>query len=249
LAVGDRWLFFLRQNDGPGLVLDYYSNISRPVADAQDQIETLRRRKTIGHLAIVRGRVEGGPNSSDRLPVPGMRLVASRNVDHAQYFTTTNANGPFEFEPLAPGKYDVTADQGGSFRPDGRSLDVTAGSCRNLTMSRYPHARISGLIRRSNGSPVANATVFIMNGDGYNTVRSDRNGHFESSEMFAGKYAVGIDLPDAPAWKYGGCGGPRCETPPIDLYYPGVHDRSTALVIALAGDENRDDIDFTVLDQ
>ena len=34
LAVGDYWLFFLRKWNGSSIVLDYYGNDSRPVADA-----------------------------------------------------------------------------------------------------------------------------------------------------------------------------------------------------------------------
>jgi hypothetical protein len=48
LAVGDRWLFSLPKEAGKPIVLDYYGNDSRPVVNAQKQIKTLRRLKTIG---------------------------------------------------------------------------------------------------------------------------------------------------------------------------------------------------------
>jgi hypothetical protein len=63
--------------------------------------------------------------------------------------------------------------------------------------------------------------------------------------MSSGKYVVGINLPGAPAWKYGGCGG-VCEIPRASLYYSNVRSSSDALVVNLATDEKRDDIDFTV---
>ena len=85
-----------------------------------------------------------------------------------------------------------------------------------------------------------------MDEDGYNTTKSDSDGHFQSDGMRPGKYVVGINLPDAPPWKYGGCGGAGCEAPPIYLYYPGMHNRSDALVINLAEDEKRDDVDFAI---
>jgi len=245
LAIGDRWLFFLRREDAGPIVLDYYGNISRPVAIAQDEIETLRRLKTIGDFGIVRGSVERGPGFSDRKAVPGALVVASRDSDSAQFFATTNANGSFEFEPLAPGKYDLAADPIGSFRPDDSGVDVSRGSCWDITMSRSPHARISGHIRHSDGSPVSDARVAIIEEDGYNTLTSDQNGYFESDGMRSGNYVVGIKLPNAPQWKYGGCGG-ACEPPPLDFYYPGMHNRSDALVITLGEDEKRDDIDLTI---
>jgi len=246
LVVGDRWLFFLRRENNKPILLDYYGNISRPVVDAQGQIETLRRLRTIGDFGIVRGSVKRGPHFLDRKGVPGAHVVASRSVDKAQYFATTNGNGYFEFEPLAPGKYDLLVDPVGSFHPDDDSVEVTRGSCSDLTISRSPHAQIGGHLRHSDGSPVADATVFIMDEGGYNTEKSDTNGYFQTDGIRPGKYVVGIILPDAPVWKYGGCGGAGCEAPPIYLYYPGMHNRSDALVINLADDEKRDDIDFTV---
>jgi hypothetical protein len=53
LMVGDRWLFFLR--DAKPLVLDFYGNDGRPVADVQEKIETLRRLQNIGDLGVLRG--------------------------------------------------------------------------------------------------------------------------------------------------------------------------------------------------
>jgi hypothetical protein len=63
--------------------------------------------------------------------------------------------------------------------------------------------------------------------------------------MVPGKYVVGINLSGSAAWKVASCGG-ACEAPPASLYYGGVHSRSDALVIALAEDEQRKDIDFIV---
>ena len=246
LTVGDSWLFFLRKEAGKPIVLDYYGNDSRPVADAQKQIETLRRLKTIADFGIVRGRVVRGPGFSDRKAVAGAQVLASRKTDNAQYSTTTDENGDFEFEPLAPGEYDLTVDRIGSFQADEDGMEVTRGSCWDLTISRSPHAHLGGHLRHSDGSPIANAPVFIFDGDGYNTTKSDDNGCFQSDGMRPGKYWVGINLPDAPTWKYGGCGGRGCEAPPIYLYYPGMHNRSDALVINLAADEKRDDINFTL---
>src|SRR5215467_4120252 len=55
IAVGDQWLFFLREEKGKPMVLDYYGNDSRPVSSAQEEIEILRRLQVIGDFAIVRG--------------------------------------------------------------------------------------------------------------------------------------------------------------------------------------------------
>src|SRR5262245_56810965 len=65
-AVGDRWLFFLRKEKGKPIVLDYYGNDSRPVADAEDEIETLRRLKANGEFGILRGNVMQGTSFEGR---------------------------------------------------------------------------------------------------------------------------------------------------------------------------------------
>jgi hypothetical protein len=251
LAVGDRWLFFLREQNGDPITLDYASNASLPVADAQEQIETLRRLKTIGAFGIVRGSLERENDSSERKPVPDAHIVASRASDKAQFFTTTDADGQFEFEPLAPGKYKITADPVGSFRPDEQGVEVSRASCSVLALWKAPHARIGGHVRSPDGRPLPEVPVLIINddGSGFYTVKSDKDGAFRSDEMRPGKYLVGINPPDAPAWKYQACGGPDCEAPPVFLYYPGMHNRSDALVIALAEDEKRDNIDFAVPSQ
>jgi len=69
LVVGDRWLFFLR--DAKPLVLDYYGNDSRPVADVQEKIETLRRLQNIGDLGVLRGHVQ-------QRPVPSLHSLRRR---------------------------------------------------------------------------------------------------------------------------------------------------------------------------
>jgi hypothetical protein len=248
LEVGDRWLFFLRQEKGKPIILDYYGNDSRPVDDAQEEIETLRRLKTIGDFGIVRGSLKRETDSSEWKAVPDAHIVATRTSDKAQFFTTTDADGKYEFDPLGPGKYKITADPIGGFRPDESELKVTRGSCWVLALSKSPHAEISGHVRYPDGTPAADAPVLIFNddGSGYFTVKSNNDGVYRSDTMRPGKYAVGINLPDAPAWKYQACGGPDCETPPVFLYYPGMQDRSGALVIALAEDEKRDNVDFAI---
>jgi hypothetical protein len=69
--------------------------------------------------------------------------------------------------------------------------------------------------------------------------------------LSSGKYVIGIGLPGAPDWKPSGCAGTpgACSVPKASLYYPAMPNRSDALVIDLATDEKRDDIDFTIPNQ
>ena len=249
LALGDRWLFFLRKETGKPVVLDYYGNDSRPVADAQEQIKILRRLKTIGDFGLLRGNVLRGPNYSDRKPVPGVRVVATKSSDRAKFFATTDAEGDYEFQPIPVGSYELAAETVGPVYVGDSALKITGGVCREVTLWKSPAARLSGHIKRSDGSGVSKTQVLIMRTDysWFTTQESDANGYFQEDSLRAGKYVVGIGLPGAPPWKTGGCAG-ACsnEIPPASLYYPGMSNLSNALVIDLAADEKRDDLDFTL---
>jgi hypothetical protein len=242
LAVGDRWLFFLRSQENKPIVLDYYGNDSLPVADAEKQIETLRHLQNIGDFGILRGRVIRG-ELFDGKEVPGARVIAQRQFRNFQSAAITDADGRYEFQPLPPGEYKITVDFMGSPPPDDTNIVIRPGACWDLTLSRSPKAQISGHIHYSDGSSVQNVPVILIEADGYNMTHTDTSGYFTFDGLRPGNYTVGINLPGAPPWKDESCGG-ACEPPPASLYYNGVAERAHALVIHLATDEKRHDIDF-----
>ena len=244
LNVGGHWLFYLRS--GNPIVLDFYGNISGPLADSQQRVEVLRRLETIGDNGILRGRVKRSPYAQGDA-IPNANVVAHRAMDGAQFVATTDADGRYEFQPLAPGKYKIRVDPIKSFQVDDASIEVRGRQCWDLTLSRSPHARLAGHVKRSDGSPAPHVPILIAHEDGswFTTMQSDASGYFHMESMSSGKYVVGINLPGAPAWKYGGCAG-ACEVPQASFYYPNMRDRADALVINLATDEKRDDIDFTI---
>jgi len=245
LAVGDRWLFFLRRDKDKPIILDYYGNDSIPVADAREQIETLRHLQNIGNFAIVRGQVMQG-TVFDRKAIPDAQVIARRESDGTQFFCTSRADGRYEFEPLPPGRYEITVDPIGSLQPDKADIGVSRGACWDLTLSRSPHAQLGGHVRRPDGSPVPNVEVIIIGADDswFITSEADARGYFTFDSLNPGEYVVGINLPGAPAWKVGG--GAGVAPPSASLYYGGAAQRSGALVVKLAPDEKRDDLDFIV---
>jgi hypothetical protein len=247
LSVGDHWLFFLRK--GPPFVLDYYGNISSPVTDAQPRLETLRRLETIGDNGILRGRVRQGP-FGDGAAIPNAHVIAHRETDEAQFVATTDADGHYEFQPLPPGKYKLSVDPIKSFQADDSSIEVKSRQCWDLTLSRAPHAHLGGHLQRSDGSPVPHVPVLITNDEGswFTTIMSNEQGYFHMESMSSGKYVIGVNLPGEPTWKPSGCAGTpgACSVPKTSLYYPNMRNRADALVINLATDEKRDDIDFTI---
>jgi hypothetical protein len=81
LAVGDRWLFFLKEQKGSPMVLDYYGNESLPAALAQKRIDTLRQLKTLGDKGLLRGSVKHG-RFGDAPPVSGAQVILERIQDN-----------------------------------------------------------------------------------------------------------------------------------------------------------------------
>jgi hypothetical protein len=246
LTVGDRWLFFLKEEKGKPVLLDYYGNASIPVESAQNEIQTLRQLKALGNHGLLRGSVRRG-RFGDESPVPQAQVILERFPDKLRFFATTDDSGRYEFQPLPAGRYNISVDPVGSFQPDGGTVDVAAGGCWDLTLRRSPHARIAGRVRRSDGSPASGISVLILTeGDtGYNSSKTDQNGRYEFSGLEPGKYVIGINFPDAPVWEYASCGG-ACDAPMASSYYPGTYSRSDALPIKLASDEKRDDVDFVI---
>jgi hypothetical protein len=251
LAVGDRWLFFLRKEKGKPIVLDYYGNDSRPVADAKEQIETLRRLKNIGNFGIVRGYVLQNHQGQG---ISNATVVAHRVPDDLKFYAITDGNGRYEFQPLPTDKYKFTVDPIGSFRLDDSGdddgLDVTRGSCWQDVLAHSPHVELGGHVRRLDGSPMPRVDILIISEDNsWWTSKTNEHGYFNIEWLQPGEYVVGINLPGASAWKSGGCSGSACKAPPESLYYSGVQDRSSALAIKLEDGEKREDIDFTVPNQ
>lgn len=246
LSVGDRWLFFLKEAKGSPILIDYYGNPSIPVESAQDEIETLRRLKTLGDEGLLRGSVQRGKFGVET-PVPQAQVVLERFPDKLRFFATTDASGRYEFQPIPAGRYNISVSPVGSFQADSGTVNIDAGGCWDLTLRRSPHARIAGHVRRSDGSPVADVPVVILtNGEsGYNSSTTNKDGYYEFDSLEPGKYVVGISFPNAPAWKHRSCGG-ACDPPAASLYYPGTHSRLDALSIKLAMDEKRSNIDFVV---
>jgi len=247
LKVGDRWLFYLREEKGKPIVLDFYGNDSLPVADAQDQIATLRRLKKIGSSGILRGQVvRGWPN--ERKAVRDAHVIANRQSDNKKYVCITGAHGRYEFPPLPPGNYKITVQRIRSYQPDDAEVEITGGVCWDLTLSRSSHAEVGGHVRRSDGTPIANVDVVLMSADNtsYETMQTDQNGQFMFDEEAPGKYVLGLNFPPRPDWFNGGGGGVGVRIPPASVFYPGVPDRSKARVIRLATDEKLENLDFMV---
>jgi Carboxypeptidase regulatory-like domain len=244
LAVGDRWLFYLRQEKSEPIVLDYYANDSLPLAsaDAHVRLNTLRRLRTIGGRGVLRGHVWQGEGVQGK-PV-AHAIVIARGPGGRQFITRSDSQGHYEFPPLPAGSYKIRVRSVGAFRADPVSWDVTPSSCWDITLTHNPRGEISGYVRHPDGSPILGAQVLLV-GPGYATWETshvDAQGRYSFGSLHPGKYIIGLRPSGAPATDSASGGTP----PPMPLYYPGVDRSSAAAVIGLRDDQRRDKINFTV---
>ena len=241
IVAGDHWLFFLRKENGKPIVLDYYGNDeSRPVAEAQEKIEMLRRLQGLGDLGILRGHVQRGTQSLiEGEAVPKAQVVARRTPDNTQFVATTDADGRYEFPPVPPGKYKLIVDLTDSLHAADAELDVSRGACWDLTFSlpKKTDGTISGHIGSADGKPfVVHPWVQIVSLDDeeFMSAYVDSNGDFEAKGVKPGRYMVGVGI-------QAGTGGRNVPSP---IYYPGVRTKEQAAIIDLRQAEKRTQVDF-----
>jgi Carboxypeptidase regulatory-like domain len=247
MKVGDRWLFYLRQETGKPIVLDYYGNDSKPVENAEKEISTLRNLEGIGDYGILRGRVRQG-DFSNSTPQPGATVIANNEQRNLKFTASTDDDGRFEFPPLPSGKYTLKTTTMSGDPPDDSSVEVKAGGCWDLSLTRPPRAHLSGQIRRANGKPVPNVDVVLSDSKNtwYVTTQTDVNGRFEFDDKTPGQYIIGINYPPRANWFNGSGGGEGIKIPPASIFYSDAFDRANAQVIELKKDQKIDNLDFVI---
>jgi hypothetical protein len=158
-----------------------------------------------------------------------MSALDSTRVDASgpsgSFKTITDSDGYFEFRNIPPGKYQVTPAM-----PDtlaGAQLEVTIeeGGCAAAPIMAMWNGRISGHAARSDGQPVSEANVTLIDlardrGEGI-AERTDAEGHYEFGHLEPGHYVIGLLDIDSPSDDY--------PFPP--LFYPNAVSPDLATIL------------------
>lgn len=252
IQVGDRWLFYLESygfgppdHNAKELILPLYSP-SKPISEAQDDIETLRRLARLTDTAIITGEVDHIGPTYDKLnptPIPNRRIAAKSATTGLEYTTFTNSSGHYTFE-VPPGSYEVTANTEPGFREVENEFAVASpyianGACLDIDFQLLVDGKLAGRVTRADGKPASSVILTILRTDPVGapaTVVTDAAGDFELSGRQPGSYIIGIGLLapfDSEEWK-------------SRVYYPGVRTKDEATIIQLGKGEWRTDINFVL---
>jgi subtilisin family serine protease len=101
-------------------------------------------------------------NSSNGNPIAGATVHAVGPSDRT---AITNASGQYSFSNLPVGSYDVTASAFGFASQTANGVVVTEGAntVQNFTLAPVASHSVSGTVTDSDGNPIANGTVTILN--------------------------------------------------------------------------------------
>jgi hypothetical protein len=145
--TGDKWLFYLQPGKNADVFTLPFNGPSKPIAQAQTDIELLSRVARLTNLGIVTGQVRRAiPKGQtwDAVPVPGRPVIANRKSDGAEFSVLSDKSGHFELE-LVPGSYHVTANVEPKSPLSEGDILIRAGDCLeigfllNAVVSTEPH--------------------------------------------------------------------------------------------------------------
>jgi Carboxypeptidase regulatory-like domain len=225
--------------------------------------------ESVGRLA---GRVTvEGTNT----PIASARVILLPGARPAGPFgpppqTTTDQDGRFAFNRIAPGDYRVEAQKSG-FAPvsdanPSRTVHVAAGQAiDDLEVHLQKGAAISGRLVDASGEPVADARVMAMRRLDQRGVGSPRLmpaggpsqqtndlGEFRVSGLPPGEYVIAAVPQGAFGAPFGGPGTPpparasQPRTTTTTTFYPGTTDQAAAQPIAVAAGAEVGNITFTM---
>jgi hypothetical protein len=89
IKAGDKWLFYLYRDEKSDTLRMGYGGRSKPITQAQRDIDTLRRSRKPSSSGIITGRVLG---------LPDHKVIAEPRFNGPKYTVVTDKDGNYELE-------------------------------------------------------------------------------------------------------------------------------------------------------
>lgn len=141
-----------------------------------------------------------------------VELIAESQTDGGNYTALTAANGSFQIEGIAPGRYHLFVERPGFLevdkhrpRTDGRVLTLSAGQeFKDLAIHLQAAAIVAGRVTDEDGDPLPNAQVtvlrqtFVSGRSHWEQAGGERTndlGEYRVASLAAGSYYVSVTPP------------------------------------------------------
>ena len=245
LHPGDRWLFSLQEQEKTRKLLLAYGSSSYPTSEAQNVIERLHRLAQMPQSGLIMGNVSQlvwdiTVKAQTSFYPEKYKIIARRKDNGAEYIALTDDRGNYEFEPLPPGSYEMTANTDPRWWGWEGTTEVRPGTCSKIGFELSSNGSISGRVRNIGGDPDKSLWVTaVAAGEEVSESHStfaNKDGHFEFHGLRPGRYLIGVGIdaePETAEWKQ-------------RVYYPGVRLKELAIIIEIARGQQRSNIDFSL---
>ncbi len=173
----------------------------RSVLFPEDKLK-LQETRRLMPAAVVKGKITaalaGGASARPRGPsraLNGARIDIGEAPDYSSPYTFANVSGEFQIGSLPPGRTVVTVSVAG-YAPELRTVTIVPGAPTIVNVALSAGRTITGLVRDSEGSPVAGAEVEAMKWRNYRTLRTsaatDEQGRFTIFDAPKDEFKVSI---------------------------------------------------------
>jgi hypothetical protein len=234
LRAGDDWLFYVRKDNRVS-----YGDSNMPVREAGDVLRFLRSLKQTPTRGAIRGyvSVQGNPQ------VPTKHDILLRDVKSgASVRVVSDTDGLFELLGLPEATYRISANTTDGLWAEDVDVPVHALGCSYVTFELLPDSSLSGRVTGVGGRPFQHQRndwqiVAVRQDDGESSWQSafmKDDGRFEFRGLAEGDYLLGMGI------------GPAAQSSRLHMYYPGVTEKSRAMLIHLGKSQKKSGIDFSV---
>src|ERR1700674_1653277 len=216
------------------------------------------------HAASIAGTVVKEPGSQPLKKVL-VQIIAENQKEGGNYTASTDADGHFHLENVAPARYRIFIERTGfigvnehGLKSETNVFTVQAGQAVDALLFRMlPTAVISGRITDEDGDPMAGVVVIALKKkpgkstrESVGTVGTNDLGEYRLAGLFPGQYWIvampPVDFRDYEKQEKSLAGAGQPDTRYVSTYYPGTYDAMQASALALKADDEMP-VNFTLV--